>query len=73
MYPPKPLLTASETNLLRELIRGDGGAGNKELACRLGLTPCTVKTYCNNLQGKLGLHSRTALALYAERSGMFRG
>jgi len=67
----KPHLTPREMDLLRELVRGDGGEQNKEIGFRLGLTEATVKVYLHNLQKELNLRSRTALALYAERSGMF--
>jgi len=67
----KPHLTPREMDLLRELVRGDGGDQNKEIGFRLGLTEATVKVYLHNLQKQLNLRSRTALALYAERSGMF--
>jgi DNA-binding NarL/FixJ family response regulator len=69
--PPKPLLTRREVDLMRELVKGEGGDGNEELAARLGLTEGTVKVYFCSIRRKLGLRSRTAIALYADRS-MFR-
>jgi DNA-binding NarL/FixJ family response regulator len=68
----KPLLTLREMDLLRELVRGDGGDSNKEIGFRLGIKEGTIKIYMHRLQAKLKLQSRTAVALYAERSGMFR-
>ena len=67
----RPLHTPREMDLMRELVRGDGGDQNKEIGFRLGLTVGTVKVYLHHLQKQLNLNSRTALALYVERSGMF--
>ena len=67
----KPHFTPREMDLMRELVRGDGGDQNKEIGFRLGLTEGTVKVYLHHLQKQLNLNSRTALALYVERSGMF--
>jgi|HubBroStandDraft_6_1064221.scaffolds.fasta_scaffold711970_2 DNA-binding NarL/FixJ family response regulator len=67
----KPHFTRREMDLMRELVRGDGGDHNKEIAFRLGLTEGTIKVYLHHLQRQLNLNSRTALALYVERSGMF--
>jgi DNA-binding CsgD family transcriptional regulator len=67
----KPHLTPREIDLMRELVRGDGGDQNKEIGFRLGITEATVKVYMHYLQKRLNLNSRTALALYVERSGMF--
>jgi DNA-binding NarL/FixJ family response regulator len=69
---PRPRFTPREMDLLRELVRGDGGVVNKEIGFRLGITAGTVKIYMHQLQSKLNLQTRTAIALYAERSGMFR-
>jgi DNA-binding NarL/FixJ family response regulator len=68
--PPKPLFSAREMDLMSELLSG-GGDANKDIAFRLGLTEATTKVYFCKLLTKLNLCSRTALALYAERSGMF--
>jgi DNA-binding NarL/FixJ family response regulator len=67
----KPLFTPRETDLMRELVRGDGGDQNKEIAFRLGLAEGTVRIYLHHLRRRLNLNSRTALALYVERSRMF--
>ena len=66
-----PHFAPREIDLLRELVRGDGGDENKEIAFRLGITEGTVKVYFHKLQTKLTLKSRTALALYVERTGIF--
>jgi DNA-binding NarL/FixJ family response regulator len=60
---------------LRELQIADLlnlGFGNKEIANRLGVEPCTVKNHVHNIMHKLGVHRRgTAVArlreLIAER------
>ena len=67
----KPHFTPRQTDVMRELVRGDGGDHNKEIGFRLGLTEGTVKVYLHRLQRQLNLNSRTALALYVERSEMF--
>jgi DNA-binding NarL/FixJ family response regulator len=64
-------LTAREYSLLAELVRGEGGALNKDIAFRLGIGEPTIKVYYSLLMRKLGLSNRTALALWAERSGQF--
>ena len=70
--PLKSHLTSREVDLMRELVRGDGGHQNKEIGFRLGITEGTVKVYLSRIQKHLNLNSRTAVALYAERSGVFR-
>jgi DNA-binding NarL/FixJ family response regulator len=64
--------TSRELDLMRELVKGDGGDANKEIGFRLGLTAATVGVYFSKLQKRLNLNSRTAIALYAERSGIFQ-
>jgi len=68
----KPYFTIRELDLMRELVRGEGGDRNKEIAVRLGIAEATIKLHFHKLQKGLNLKSRTALALYVERSGMFR-
>jgi DNA-binding NarL/FixJ family response regulator len=62
-------LTKRETDLLRELL--DGAKSNKAIAHALGLTEGAVKVYFHRLRMKLGVANRVALALWAERSGLF--
>ena len=38
-----PLLTPREISVLRELVKGSGGASNKEIGARLGLSEDTIK------------------------------
>ena len=52
----------------REMDVVDGvsrGLRNREIALTLGISEKTVKTHLSNVFGKLGLHSRTALARWA--------
>lgn len=55
---------------LRELQIADLlnlGLGNKEIANRLGVEPCTVKNHVRNIMHKLGVHRRgTAVARLRE-------
>lgn len=61
--------TIDETHLTRrEMDIVDGvsrGLRNREIALTLGISEKTVKTHLNNVFGKLGLHSRTAVARWA--------
>lgn len=66
------LLTPRETSILRELVREGGGAADKDIAAQLGISPGTVKVYNSRMLSKLGLNNRVELALWAERSGLFR-
>ena len=64
--PTEPL-TERETDGLRLLSRG---LANKEIAGRLGIGEQTVKTHVHNLLTKLGVASRTQVALYGARAGL---
>ena len=46
------------------------GLANKQVARELGITESTVKTHVSGILSKLGLLSRTQLALYAARTGL---
>ena len=59
-------LSERESDVLRLVARG---AANKQIARDLGIAQSTVKSHVGNLLSKLGLGSRTQLALYAARSG----
>jgi DNA-binding NarL/FixJ family response regulator len=56
-----------ESDVLRLVARG---LANKQIARELGIAPSTVKSHVGSLMSKLGLGSRTQLALYAARSGL---
>lgn len=65
-------LTQRQNDVLRVLL--DGGKSDKAIAFELGLTCGTVKVYFGKLRAKLtppGM-SRVGIALWAERSGLFR-
>ena len=61
------LLSQRETEILCLVARG---LANKQVAHELGLMESTVKTYVSGILSKLGLASRTQLALYAARNGL---
>jgi NarL family two-component system response regulator LiaR len=46
------------------------GLANKQVARQLGIMESTVKTHMSGILSKLGLASRTQLALYAARNGL---
>jgi two-component system response regulator NreC len=62
-------LTAREREVLALLA---DGAGNSEIADKLGISPKTVARHRENIMGKLNLHSRTELVKYAIRKGIIR-
>jgi two-component system, NarL family, response regulator LiaR len=61
------VLTHRETEVLHLVARG---MGNKQVARALGVAESTVKTHVSGVFAKLGLTSRTQLALYAARNGL---
>jgi DNA-binding NarL/FixJ family response regulator len=61
------VLSQRETEVLRLVARG---LANKQVARKLGITESTVKTHVSGILAKLGLPSRTQLALYAARTGV---
>jgi DNA-binding NarL/FixJ family response regulator len=60
-------LSERESEVLRLVARGKA---NKQIARELGIAQSTVKAHVGSLLGKLGLDSRTQLALYAARTGL---
>jgi DNA-binding NarL/FixJ family response regulator len=60
-------LSRRETEVLSLVARG---LANKEVARELGVTRSTVKAHVSGMLSKLGLPSRTQLALYAVRTGL---
>src|SRR5215216_5856058 len=61
------ILSHRETEVLYQVARG---LANKQVARELGITESTVKTHVSGILSKLGLPSRTQLALYAARTGL---
>jgi DNA-binding NarL/FixJ family response regulator len=61
------LLSPRETEVLILVARG---LANKQVARELAITESTVKTHIGGIFMKLGLASRTQLALYAARTGL---
>jgi two-component system, NarL family, response regulator LiaR len=60
-------LSRRETDVLYLVARG---LANKQVARELGITQSTVKCHVSGILGKLGLPSRTQIALYAARTGL---
>ena len=61
------VLSHRETEVLHLVAHG---LANKQVARQLGIMESTVKTYVSVILSKLGLASRTQLALYAARNGL---
>lgn len=57
-------ISRRESEVLRLVARGQA---NKQIARELGIAQSTVKSHVGSLLDKLGLRSRTQLALYAAR------
>ena len=62
-----PLLTPRETEVLEYVALG---LTNKEIATRLVVSRTTVRTHLENIFGKLDLHSRAQLAVWAAEHGL---
>lgn len=66
--PATPVdLTPRESDVVRQVAQGQR---NKEIARSLGITEGTVKMHLHNLYEKLGVTSRTELALLAKEHGL---
>jgi len=64
-----PTLTAREREVVQLLAEGKS---TKEVAYLLGVGVKTADTHRTNVMRKLGLHSVSALVLYAVRNGMIQ-
>lgn len=60
-------LTPRESDVVRQVAQGQR---NKEIARSLGISEGTVKMHLHNLYEKLGVSSRTELALLAKEQGL---
>ena len=60
-------ISEREAEVMRLVARGQA---NKQIARELGIAQSTVKSHIGSLLSKLGLLSRTQLALYAARTGL---
>jgi DNA-binding NarL/FixJ family response regulator len=61
------VISERETDVMRLVARGKA---NKQIARELNIAQSTVKSHVGSLLSKLGLLSRTQLALYAARTGL---
>jgi DNA-binding NarL/FixJ family response regulator len=64
---PAEGLTPREREVV--ILIAEGGT-NRQIASRLGVTERTARTHVSNILGKLGLESRTQLAMWAVRHGI---
>jgi NarL family two-component system response regulator LiaR len=62
-------LSVRELEVIRLVAEG---LSNHDIAGRLVISDKTVKTHLTHILGKLGLHDRTQLAIYAIRTGIAR-
>ncbi|APD49074.1 response regulator transcription factor [Synechococcus sp. CS-602] len=62
-------LTPRECQVLEELVRG---CDNDEIACRLGISPETVRSHCKAVKTKLMARNRTHAAVIALRLQLVR-
>lgn len=65
--PPGEPLTTREAEVLALLA---GGAGNKEIASRLGISEHTAKYHVSSILGKLGAATRTEAVTRGYREGL---
>lgn len=60
-------LTQRQRQVLRELV---AGAGVKEIAGRMGVSPKTIESHRQNLTHRLGIHTMPGLVRYALQTGL---
>jgi DNA-binding NarL/FixJ family response regulator len=63
-------LTRRERDVVTQVAEG---RTNRQIASRLGVTERTARTHVSNILAKLGLSSRTQLAMWAVREGLVEG
>jgi len=63
-------LTPRQTRILRLVCEGKA---NKQIAYELSIAETTVKTHVTAILSKIGVHSRTQVALVAQKAGLFAG
>ena len=69
--PAEPPETGDLTPREAEAVRlTAGGLTNARIGKRMGIAEATVGNYLSIAMGKLGLHNRAQLALYATREGL---
>jgi DNA-binding NarL/FixJ family response regulator len=62
-------LTGREWEVLKLLAEG---AGTKDMATKLTVTPSTVRNHVQNVLNKLGVHSRLEAIAYAYQHGLIK-
>lgn len=62
-----PKLTPREIEVIKLIVEG---MRYKEIAVELGLSYETVKTYVGRIRKKLGVSSKTEVAMWAIRNGV---
>jgi predicted ATPase/DNA-binding CsgD family transcriptional regulator len=67
LTPPPHGHSPRELDVLRLLVEGQS---NQEIAAALNISPHTVINHVANMMNKLGLESRTAVAVWAVREGV---
>tara|TARA_R110002020_G_scaffold16515_16_gene58318 strand:- start:1787 stop:1993 length:207 start_codon:yes stop_codon:yes gene_type:complete len=67
MVIPEAKLTARELEVVELIVKG---LRYKEIATSLGLSYETIKTYVGRIRKKLGVSSKTEVAMWAIRNGI---
>jgi len=67
MVMPEAKLTVRELEVVALIVKG---MRYKEIAVSLGLSYDTVKTYVGRIRKKLGVSSKTEVAMWAIRNGI---
>jgi DNA-binding NarL/FixJ family response regulator len=62
-------LTPREVTLIALISSGKSG---RAISQTLGIEMSTIRKYCGVIHGKIGTHSRLAIALWAIREGMVK-